>query len=53
MNAVTTHSTMSPTSFARKKVTVAIGCTILRVGVTKLLAHESKQSIVADLGTAG
>jgi hypothetical protein len=47
VNAVTTHSTMSPTSFARKEVTVDIGCTIPTVGVTKLLAHEGTLALLS------
>jgi len=41
-NAVTTHNTKSATSFARKKVTVYLECTISRVGVTKLLQRERR-----------
>ena len=47
MNAVTTHGTMSATIFARKEFTVRIGCTILRVGVTKLLAREGGQAFLS------
>jgi len=53
VNAVTMHSTIKPTSFVRKEVTARIGCTILRVGVTKLLARDGRESVVANFGTAG